>query len=276
MEWSYGDYLDWLRLDRGVQPQTIKTYTVTLRTLPAIIEAEPIRDWWHGFSGNKPKTQIKHRTVCLSYLYWLREQPLNGELSSIEAAIKALKKCRPPLYQPLTETLTRDEVGRLLAAPDASRYKGKRDLAILLTLYASLRLNEVVRLELADLHLAESYLIVKGGKRCKDRIVPLEPETIEALNAFLALPWHAKIYNAGLFALRGSGIGDLVRHYSVKALGRVWSPHDLRRARATHWAMDGVALPIISAILGHSNLATTQIYIKVSTADVLAAILKKV
>ncbi len=176
--------------------------------------------------------------------------------------------------------LTLEEVEQLLAAPDESTPVGIRDKAMLEVLYATgLRVSELVGLGINDIQLSAGYLVAKG-KGSKERIVPVGSIAAEKVQAYLAGPRLLLLgehESKALFVTpRGDGFTrqgfwKLLKRYALKAgIRKPLSPHKLRHSFATHLVERGADLRAVQAMLGHADLATTQIYTHVNGARLRA------
>jgi len=191
----------------------------------------------------------------------VQESPLNG------LTIPRKRSRRLP------KVLSADEVGRLLRCELSSR-----DQAILLLMLdAGLRLTEVSRLVRANVDLQRRTILVQG-KGDKERMVPLSERLHEALETWVyesvgrePLAPLFPGYKEG--PIRARGIGYIIAGIGEKAgLEEHLSPHCLRHTFATRLLRRGVNLRVVQELLGHANLATTQIYTHVVAADMAEAI----
>jgi integrase/recombinase XerD len=205
----------------------------------------------------------------------------------------ALRLKGPGASQRLPQTLTIEEVDRLL---DAARDKGRslrdqiRNRALVELLYATgMRVSELVELPLAVVR-GDPRMILVRGKGGKERLVPLSPPAREAAAAWLATrdADEAQAQKAGrpaskyLFPGRGAG-GHLTRHHfyvlikDIAVLAGVdpakVTPHTLRHAFATHLLAGGADLRVIQTLLGHADVATTEIYTHVLDEHLKALVL---
>jgi integrase/recombinase XerD len=183
--------------------------------------------------------------------------------------------------QRLPRFLSLDEVERLLRQPRPDTPRGQRDGAMLEVLYATgMRVSELVGLPLSALHLAEGWVKVRG-KGGKERLVPLGEHAIARLQAYLAGPRRALMrgkacpyvfVNGRGGAMTRQGFWRLVRGYARQAgIATAISPHALRHAFATHLLERGADLRAVQQMLGHSDIAATQIYTHVLAARLRSA-----
>jgi site-specific recombinase XerD len=172
----------------------------------------------------------------------------------------------PKLAQKLPIYLTPDELKKLLSTPDTKNRMGVRDLAILtLFSYTGMRLSELVGLNLNDVNFKDRFVRVMG-KGSKERIIPLIVPVIRVLTDYLDV--RPMIENQAFFIskkkhrISKDAVHELVRKYRIKAgiAQEKFSPHKLRHTFATMLHGKDVDLIDIQALLGHSSVATTQIY----------------
>jgi integrase/recombinase XerD len=183
---------------------------------------------------------------------------------------------RPRLSRPLPRTLSRDIAAALVEAPDPARAGGLRDRAMLEVLYATgMRASECLGLRIEDVNLTAGYAVCTGKGR-KQRLVPLGAEAITWVRAYLerARPEHTRRRDGGrLFvnsrgqALSRQSLWAIVRRAAVTAgLPNRVSPHMLRHSFASHLLEGGADLRAVQAMLGHADIATTQIYTHLPSA----------
>lgn len=183
---------------------------------------------------------------------------------------------RPRLSRPLPKTLSRDTAGALVEGPDTGSVRGLRDRALLEVLYATgMRASECLGLRLEDLNLTAGYAICTGKGR-KQRLVPLGAEAIAWVRIYLehARPPHVRRRDGGrLFvnprggALSRQSLWTIVRRAGARAgLANRVSPHVLRHSFASHLLEGGADLRAVQAMLGHADIATTQIYTHLPSA----------
>jgi integrase/recombinase XerC len=282
------EYLEQLRLERRSPETTLRAYRADLlelieflateyeagwRPAPDEIDLLALRAWvgWLHQGGSSKPTVARKVAAVRSFFTWLvREERLD------RSPAEALRAPKQPKHLPRAATV--DEVFALLEAPDTGKPGGKRDRAMLETLYAAgLRVSELVALDLEDLHLGERTLRVVG-KGDKERIVPFGGKAEAALRTWLeaSLPLRERSGEDAVFLnLKGGRLTArsvrriLDRYVRQVALARKISPHALRHSFATHLLESGADLRAIQELLGHASLSTTQRYTKVSLDHLL-------
>ncbi len=187
-----------------------------------------------------------------------------------------------PLVCGLPRAVSEQKARRLLAGPDAFTVFGRRDRAILETLYGTgVRMSECLRLDLADVDLS-GVLLVRDGKGRKDRYLPLPGRARLALEVYLRESRPELARSSGQTALflscfgkrmSGSGLRELVRSWGTRAGIKV-SCHVLRHSYATHLLRGGADVREVQLLLGHKDLATTALYTRVDVRD-LAEVLRR-
>ncbi len=195
----------------------------------------------------------------------------------------ALRVVRAPqIPHSVPKPLTVEDAGRLIADVCSENASGAawvraRDAALLLLLYGcGLRLGEALGLRAGDAPKGETLRVT--GKGGKTRLVPVLPAISDAIAAYLALCPHPLTPEGPLFVgVRGGPLNPrqvqrLMQHLRGRlGLPQSATPHALRHSFATHLLSRGGDLRTIQDLLGHANLATTQIYTEVDSASVLAA-----
>jgi integrase/recombinase XerD len=187
----------------------------------------------------------------------------------------------PKLPRKLPHVMSFDEVDALLRTPDRNLPRGARDYAMIQLLYASgLRVSELVGLRLADVDLDQSFVSVVG-KGEKRRLVPFGEVAREAMAAYLrdVRPrWADRARSAHVFITeRGTGMTRqgfwklLGRYARAAGIDKPISPHKLRHSFATHLLERGADLRSVQTMLGHADIATTQVYTHVTAEHLRAA-----
>ena len=171
--------------------------------------------------------------------------------------------------------LSRDEVNRLLRAPQGTSAAALRDRALLEVLYAcGLRASEAVGLALEEVSLEDAFLRARG-KGSKERLVPIGREAVGALRIYLTRarpalvglrPERHVFVNLRGGGLTRQGLYKIVQgHARAAGLADRMSPHTLRHTFATHLLAGGCDLRTLQEMLGHADIATTQLYTHLST-----------
>ncbi len=230
--------------------------------LPALLAAR-LRQGVHVTSV------IRSMSALRRFSAWLRR---NGLLDGDPFA-RIIPPRRPGR---LPGVLSEVDVAALLTAPDTSTAIGCRDRAVLEVLYAAgLRVSELTALTLPALKLSQGLLRVTG-KGGKDRLAPLGEQAQTALEAWIHGPrrdWAGTLQNAHVFissrgrSLTRQAVWQRVRLYATSSgIAGPVSPHKLRHSFATHMLDHGADLRVVQLLLGHADLATTQIYTHVASS----------
>ena len=288
-------FLDYLRLNRNVSRHTARAYEGDLAQFLAFADGRLGRalrpdDLDHRLvraflgelyaRGRARASSARKLAAIRSFCRYLRRE---GDLDHDPGALVST----PKLDQKMPAHLDLDEIGLLLAAPDAGSPLGRRDRAILELCYASgLRLSELVGLDVEDVNLS-GRLVRVLGKGGKERIVPFNRSTAGAIRGYLpdrrmlmartpasGLPAAARRHDP-LFVnyrggrLTGRSVDRIVRRYVAQSSARLGiSPHALRHSFATHLLERGADLRSIQELLGHARVTTTQRYTHVSAAQI--------
>lgn len=183
----------------------------------------------------------------------------------------------PQRFSYLPKFLTEEEINRLFAAPDVSTLDGVRDRAILETMYAAgLRVSELVNLKQTDVDLLAG-LIVCHGKGSKERRVPLGKSAIHWLQQYATTKAeYGKQTLPNVFLYRGKPFTRhlawaMIKRYAEAAGIKNVSPHTLRHSFATHLLQHGADSRSVQALLGHSDISTTQIYTHITDVHLRSA-----
>jgi integrase/recombinase XerD len=274
------DFLAYLEFERGLSRNTLEAYRSDLAQLGAHLRErdvdvlaaghEDLAGWLAGLAaaGAAPAT-LQRKTACLrSFSRHLRREGLIEHDPT--ADLRAPRKS-----QRLPKVLTRDEVAKLLAAPRGTEPAALRDRALLELLYAcGLRASEAIGLQVGDVDLRHGVLRA-CGKGSKERLVPVGRQAIGATAAYLQrgrpLLHRGPSDETALFLnqrggpLTRQGLYKVVqRHARAVGLQEKMSPHTLRHTFATHLLAGGCDLRSVQEMLGHADIATTQIYTHLS------------
>jgi integrase/recombinase XerD len=223
-----------------------------------------------GTAGRAPASAatLHRKAACLRsfYRHLRRENLLDNDPTAALSSPRRGKR--------LPEVLTRSEVQALLGSPKGSEPPALRDRALLEVMYAcGLRASEVIGLEITDVDLDEGLLRARG-KGSKERVVPVGRAAVAALRTYLAhgrpalvklTPERALFVNFRGQALTRQGLYKIVRrHAAAIGLADRMSPHTLRHTFATHLLSGGCDLRSVQEMLGHADVATTQLYTHLS------------
>ena len=276
---ALSSFLDYLKVEKGLAPLTISAYTTdicqfadfqeTRKRLLITARRSDVRDFIQQlFSGSVDGRSVGRKLSALRHLY--RHLLLDKKIDHDPT----LNIDSPKQWKVLPKALARDEMERTLAAPKPvsdsklAQAVAVRNRAMLEVFYAgALRVSEIVQAKLEDLKLDTGYMLVRG-KGDKERIVPLGRSALEALSAYLSQPratLAAGKSSPFLFLARGAHrltrqrVWQMVKSTS-RASGRSASPHMLRHSCASHMVENGADLRTVQTVLGHSDIATTQVY----------------
>jgi integrase/recombinase XerD len=277
-------FLAHVRVEKGLSENTVEAYGHDLRRYLDHLEKAGIRSW-----EEVGRPQIRaHLEELLRAGLSSRSQARS--LSAIRQLHKLLLAERiapadptdeigaPRPGRKLPEPLSREEIDRLLAAIDPKPAAALRDRAMIELLYATgVRVSELVGLGLNDIDL-EGRVLLARGKGSKERMVPIGAPAAEAVKAYMA-GCREKLLRTrrsrDLFVtprggrLTRQGFAKLLqRHARAAGIGRRISPHKLRHSFATHLLEGGADLRAVQAMLGHADVATTQIYTHVDRTHV--------
>ena len=216
--------------------------------------------------GHSVSTALRRLSSTRGFYLFLKKDGLyTGNIPDIET---------PKKPKHLPNCLTEDEVEALLNAPDISTPSGLRDKAMLETMYSSgLRVSELLNLEKGQVNLKKGVIIV-FGKGAKERKVPIADYAIEYIKQYIAEVRNKNENKSSKYLFLSKKGEPLSRVYFFKQVKKYSelagittnvSPHTLRHSFATHLLNHGAQLRIVQGMLGHTNIATTQIYTHVSS-----------
>ena len=280
------DFLEYLEIEQNRSQKTIANYDHYLTRLVdfagdikvADIDPELIRKWrlWLNRLGTNTSdelqktTQNYHLIALRSFLKFCAKRNITAlAADKVELARTTRKQ---------VTFLTPDEVERLFAQADTSKLSGLRDRAILELLFSSgLRVSELVSLDREHINLKRREFMVRG-KGQKDRPIFISPDAAQWIDEYLAArddtanplfirySGRKEVDRSGSFQrLTARSVQRMVARYAVLAgITKHVSPHTLRHSFATDLLMNGADLRSVQALLGHSNIATTQIYTHVT------------
>lgn len=269
----FREYLAYLRVERGLAANSLEGYARDLAKLsswaeaagkgPRELSAADLTAWIRALSreGLSPRTLARTISAARGFYKFLL---LDGHINS-----DPLTHVKPPqTAQSLPRYLKEEEAEKLLSAPDAGTDEGLRDRALMELLYATgLRVSELVRLRLADVDL-EAGLLECHGKGSKQRRVPFGRSARRWLSEYMRVRRRlcgesepANLFvQAGGRALTRQWVWARLRAYADGCGLRDLTPHGLRHSFATHLLQRGADSRSVQALLGHSDIGTTQIY----------------
>jgi integrase/recombinase XerD len=280
------DFLAYLEFERGLSRNTLEAYRSDLlqygawlrgRGLdPLAVTHTDLSDFLSDLAEGDPDAErppvaaatLQRKVACLrSFHRHLRREDLISDDPT--AHIRAPRQGRR-----LPKVLTREEIAKLLDQPRGTTPSALRDRALLELMYAcGLRASEAVDLEVADLDL-ENAILKARGKGSKERLVPVGSAAIRAVVAYLqrgrpglvGLQHEKRLFvNHRGQGLTRQGLYKIVqRHARTAGLADKMSPHTLRHTFATHLLAGGCDLRAVQEMLGHADIATTQLYTHLS------------
>ncbi len=284
------DYLDHLKVERGLARNTISAYASDLRRLVTFAEEQgalsasgvdtPMLLGYVGSlvdGGLSARSQARVLVVARGLFKYLRRE---NRIPTDPTQGVTL----PKFSRRLPQLLSRREIDALLSAPGVDTPLGLRDTALIEFMYATgCRVSEALDLRCDQLHLDQGVARVIG-KGSKQRVVPVGDLALAAMGAWLergrgpmcrgkrpqSLPW-VFLSSRGQRLRRQSAWVRLRKHALAAGIDRPISPHKLRHSFATHLLEGGADLRSVQALLGHADISTTQVYTHVSDAHVRAA-----
>ena len=279
---SIDAFLAMAAVEKGLAKNTIDAYARDLAKLSEFLISRGVGEWRavdalmvRSFVGKlragglNPRSIARHMVTVRQLLHFLRTENLVEENALPEMFLS-------PGPRKLPQTLSGDDIRKLLAQPDPTEPLGARDRAMLEMLYATgLRVSELVRMEIRQINFDGNYLTIKG-KGSKVRAVPFGKWARERLVDFLKLA-RTKLLkgkmspfvftNRSGMPLTRQGFWKLIRRYALAAgIEKRVTPHTLRHSFATHLLEGGADLRSVQSMLGHADISTTQIYTHVDGA----------
>ena len=284
---SVDAFLDYLVVEKGLLPNTLQAYGRDLRayvdTLEEIGIADPRRITDEAIElhavrlsrkGLSPSSRARKLSVLRHFHRFLAREGLGSEKV-------ARNVVRPKLSRRLPSVLTLPQIESLIEQPDTSTPLGLRDRAMLELAYgAGLRVSELCSLSIDELHLDQEIVMVRG-KGGKQRVVPFGRAAARAMARYLDAGrprlLDGQISPFVFLNARGGRISrvgffkNLKAHAVSAGIVRRVSPHVLRHSFATHLLEGGADLRLVQELLGHADIATTQVYTHVDTRHILEA-----
>ena len=278
-ERAFGNYLSYLRVEKGLAANTVDAYERDTRRFLSFLQ----REGWilekvgkdellhylqHLYEDLSPRTIVRTLASLRSFYRFLL---LDGYLTKDPS--ETLDS--PRTWRTLPQFLTQEEVEQLLEQPDPKTPHGLRNRAMLETLYATgLRVSELVHLRSDEVSLEAGFLRTLG-KGNRERIVPIGDSAVGRIRRYLAEARSCFLRRRPpspfLFLTQRGGamsrqyFWTIVSQYAERAgIEKKLSPHVLRHSFATHLLEHGADLRAVQMMLGHADISTTQIYTHVS------------
>ncbi|HIJ58308.1 MAG TPA: site-specific tyrosine recombinase XerD [Deltaproteobacteria bacterium] len=271
-------FINYLRLERGLADNTIQAYSRDLLKFTQFLEKSDLnplqisRDQISEYAGTlrkKLSARSVARNISATKMFF-RFLVSEGHIK--ENPSRLLET--PRLSRKLPVVLSMAEVERLLAQPDPTSPMGKRDCAMLELLYATgLRVSELVGLKVLNINLEAGYVRTLG-KGSKERLVPMGEKAIQTVRVYLANGRFRLLKEANLPYLflnfRGrpltrQGFWKIIKKYGKLAgIKKEITPHSIRHSFASHLLEAGADLRAVQVMLGHEDISTTQIYTHVT------------
>ncbi len=283
---AVNDFLHYLQL-HGYSPVTIKNLHYHVRAFAVYLEGKGIdcltgvtpallRDYqtemfWRLSERKKPYSLSTHcARLCALKRFFHYVTKRHALMSDPTQSFKAKKPDSLPRI-----ILSIVEVEALLSQPSVKSFAGKRDRAIMEILYSTaVRLREISELTLLDVDLIEETLAIHQGKGCKDRVVPLGSAAARYLRIYLKARKKISPCAPSLFVTSyGKKLGyhtynPILHKYAVLAMiEKAVTCHVLRHTCAVHMLEGGADVRSIQELLGHESIESTQIYLRVSRAE---------
>ena len=270
-------YHQYILVEKGLSPQTWESYLEDIqaffnyfsdkKTTDDLSETDLYEFLKYELSiGHSVSTALRRLSSTKGFYVFLKKDGyFEGNIPDIET---------PKKPKHLPNCLSEEEVEALLNAPDLKSPSGLRDKAMLETMYSSgLRVSELLKLEKGQVNLTKGIITV-FGKGAKERKVPLADYAIEYIKQYIKEVRNKNENKESKYLFlskKGEPISRIyffkqVKKYSELAgIPTTVSPHTLRHSFATHLLNHGAQLRIVQGMLGHTNIATTQIYTHVSS-----------
>lgn len=271
-------FRSYLKIERGLSANTLANYSFDLKRLTSFLEEnsitknpiniseEEIQLFIYSVSKEvSPRSQARIISGLKSFFSYLifEDYRADNPMELIET---------PRLGRKLPDTLSIQDIDRLIAAIDLSKNEGERNRAMLETLYGcGLRVSELISLKISDLFFEEGFIKITG-KGNKQRFVPIGNATEKYINLYknhvrIHLPIQKGHEDTLFLNRRGKQltramIFTIVKELAVKIeLNKTISPHTFRHSFATHLLENGADLRSIQLMLGHESITTTEIYV---------------
>ena len=276
------EYLTYIQVEKGLARHTLDSYrrdlerlerwAVKVKTPIAEMQRPELRKWIAELSreGLAPSSVARAVSAARGFFRFLM---LDGHIKHHPAE----DLDTPQKFSYLPKFLTEEEIDRLFAAPNIATQEGVRDRAMLELMYAAgLRVSELVSLKQTDVDV-HAGVVSCHGKGSKERRVPVGKSAVHWLQQYLAVkaaygrPQYPNLFlKAGKPLTRQNAWAIIKKHAATASISDV-SPHTLRHSFATHLLQHGADSRSVQALLGHSDISTTQIYTHITDRHLRSA-----
>lgn len=279
IEFIIEKYQAYLQLEKGLSKNTLEGYTDDINKLLNYLNDENI-------SLRSTTEDDLHNLICTLHDIGIQPRSQARTISGIKSFFKFLNLENyidknptlllesPRLGRALPETLSIDEINRIIVVIDLSKPEGQRNKAIIETLYScGLRVSELINLQISQIYANDEYIIVQG-KGNKQRLVPISQTALYEIQKYIT-EYRSNLtikkgYDDTLFLnRRGAQLTRVMIFYIIKThcqlagIRKEVSPHTLRHSFATHLLEGGANLRAIQQMLGHESITTTEIYVHI-------------
>lgn len=227
--------------------------------------------------NKKANSSIVRNIISIRNFYkYLNKQGIINEDPIINYEIPKIERNMPQI-------LTLEEVNKLLNAPDLTTEKGIRDKAMLEVMYATgVKVTELLNITTFDVNLKLSYIKCRGSKN-KDRIIPIGSYAVDCINSYNKVRQILNIYNLEYLFLNlqstkmtRQGFWKIIKQYArVAGINKEINSYTLRHSFAVHLLQNGADIKSVQELLGHKDMAATQIYSNISRKSKIAEVYKK-
>ena len=264
------EFLTYIQVEKGLSRNTLQNYARDIRRLQVwstdkgkqidTLQRKDMREWIASMSreGLAPSSVARAVSAARGFFKFLMLDR-HVQRDPTEDIHTPQKSSHLPKF------LTEEEMERLLRAPDINRDVGVRDRAMIELMYAAgLRVSELCGLKVADLDL-DGAIVSCFGKGSKQRRIPIGKSAVHWLQRYIAVRDRLGSNNPVLFLNRGRALTrqlawSIIKTYAAKAEVPDISPHTLRHSFGTHLMQHGADSRSVQALLGHSDISTTEIY----------------
>ncbi|MFC4164646.1 site-specific tyrosine recombinase XerD [Epilithonimonas zeae] len=293
MNWSekITDFSNFLKFEKSFSDNTLDAYVRDIKKLesfattelqevsPHDISYENLQEFIYQLSKKKISERSQARgisSIKAFFKFLLEEEYREDNPSSL------LEGPKLGLYLP--DTLSMDDIDKIINSIDKKTDIGQRNQCILEVLYGcGLRVSELVDLKISNINFKEGFIIVEG-KGEKTRLVPLASSTAEYLHDYIQnvrkkIKVNKKHEDIVFLNTRGTNMSRVIVFIIIKELtqkagiNKSISPHTFRHSFATHLLQNGADLRFIQEMLGHSSITTTQVYTHLKTEELRDVIL---